>query len=234
MNILCVDTSGVSAGVAMLRAGKLCYEAQLTHGRTHSQCIMPMVDDGMSQLNLSPTDIDLYAAVVGPGSFTGVRIGVSTIKAMAHAAGKPCIGIDALEALAAGIHVFDGVICPIFDARAQQVYGAAFEAGLSPKRIMDDVAMKLEDYLAQIKAMKRAALFIGDGAKAFAREIGEAMGESAHFAPQHLNGVRAASAAMLAMEYKAGAGDYLSLEPLYLRAPQAERERLAREAASHA
>ena len=143
MNILCVDTSGPSAGVAVLRDGRLVFECSLIHGRTHSQCIMPMVEQGLAGAGLQAGDVDLFAAVVGPGSFTGVRIGVSTVKALAHATQRPCIGVDALEALAAGIQDFGGLICPILDARAQQVYGAVFRAGLPPVRVAEDAAEKL-------------------------------------------------------------------------------------------
>ena len=140
MNILMIDTSGPACGVAISRDGQIVCEMQLTSGKTHSQRVMPMVDQALALCEMTVTDVDLFGAVVGPGSFTGVRIGVSTVKALAHAAGKPCIGIDALEALAANAPYFDGVICPILDARAQQVYGAMFEGGMPPRRLMDDEA----------------------------------------------------------------------------------------------
>lgn len=234
MNVLCIDTSGPSAGVAVLKDGRLAFECELTHGMTHSQCIMPMVEQGLAGAGLQTGDIDLFAAVVGPGSFTGVRIGVSTVKALAHAADKPCVGVDALEALAAGISGFDGMICPILDARAQQVYGAAFEAGLPPVRLMDDTAQKLAEFLPKIKAMGKRTLFLGDGAPVFENAIREALGDQAAFAPAHLHGLRAGSAAVLASLRAQEATDFLHLMPLYLRAPQAERERAAREAKSHA
>ena len=147
MNILMIDTSGPACGVALMKDGAIVYEAQLVSGRTHSQRVMPMVDTALSMSDMQMSDIDLFGAVLGPGSFTGVRIGVSTVKALAHAAGKPCIGVDALHALAANVSGFDGVVCPILDARAQQVYGAMFRAGDVPQRLMDDEAMKLVDFL---------------------------------------------------------------------------------------
>ena len=233
MNLLCIDTSGPSAGVAILKDGHLAYECELTHGRTHSQCIMPMVDQGLSGVGLTPGDVDLFAAVVGPGSFTGVRIGVSTVKALAHATGKPCIGVDALEALAAGIQDFQGIVCPILDARAQQVYGAAFRAGDPPVRLMDDTVEKLIEYLPRVRAMGQRALFVGDGSPVFEAAIREYLGEQASFAPAHLCGLRAGSAVVLAQRRAGEAVDFLHLMPLYLRAPQAERERAAREAKRH-
>jgi len=237
MNILMIDTSGPACGVAVAVDGKIVCEMQLTSGKTHSQRVMPMVDQALSMCEMTTADIDLFGAVVGPGSFTGVRIGVATVKALAHAAGKPCIGVDALEALAANVTGFDGVICPILDARAQQVYGAMFQCGMPPVRLMDDEAEKLTAFLDRVDAMGTEALFLGDGVSALKNAIVERLGEKARFAPaQHL-GLRAASACALAAEYAKDENnlkDCMTLLPLYLRAPQAERERAAKLAAQAA
>ena len=234
MNILMIDTSGPACGVAIAQNDRIICELQLTSGKTHSQRVMPMVDQALEMCEMTVSDIDLFGAVVGPGSFTGVRIGVSTVKALAHAAGKPCIGIDALEALAANVTSFDGVVCPILDARAQQVYGAMFESGMPPVRLMEDEAEKLTLYLDRVEATGKAALFLGDGAAAFEAPIRERLGDKAYFAPAQHAGLRAASACALAMEYAKDEGnlkDCMTLLPLYLRAPQAERERAAKLAA---
>ena len=234
MNILMIDTSGPACGVAVSRDGQIVCELQLTSGKTHSQRVMPMVDQALALCEMAVTDVDLFGAVVGPGSFTGVRIGVSTVKALAHAAGKPCIGIDALEALAANAPYFDGVICPILDARAQQVYGAMFEGGMPPKRLMDDEAEKLSLLLDRVEATGRDALFLGDGVAAMRDAIAARLGDKAHFAPAQHVGLRAASACALAQTYaedKSCLKDCMTLLPLYLRAPQAERERAAKLAA---
>ena len=234
MNILMIDTSGPACGVAVSQNGKIVCELQLTSGKTHSQRVMPMVDRALEMCEMTVSDIDLFGAVVGPGSFTGVRIGVSTVKALAHAAGKPCIGIDALEALAANVTGFDGVVCPILDARAQQVYGAMFESGMPPVRMMEDEAEKLTLFLDRVEATGKNALFLGDGVETCRAAIEARLGEKAHFAPaQHL-GLRAASACALAAEYakdEENLKDCMTLLPLYLRAPQAERERAAKLAA---
>ncbi|MBR4038648.1 MAG: tRNA (adenosine(37)-N6)-threonylcarbamoyltransferase complex dimerization subunit type 1 TsaB [Clostridia bacterium] len=234
MNILMIDTSGPACSVAVMKDGQIICELQLTSGKTHSQRVMPMVDQALTMCEMTVADIDLFGAVAGPGSFTGVRIGVSSVKALAHAAGEPCIGVDALEALAANVSGFDGLVCPILDARAQQVYGAMFESGMPPVRIMDDEAEKLTVYLERVKADGRDALFLGDGAAAFETVIREQLGDKAHFAPAHHAGLRAASACALAAEYakdEANLKDCMTLLPLYLRAPQAERERAAKLAA---
>ena len=234
MNILMIDTSGPACGVAVMRDGAIVYEAQLVSGRTHSQRVMPMVDAALSMSDMQVGDIDLFGAVLGPGSFTGVRIGVSTVKALAHAAGRRCIGVDALHALAANVTAFDGVVCPILDARAQQVYGAMFRAGDVPQRLMEDEAMKLVDFLELVDKTGEDALFLGDGVAAFKEKITERLGSRAHFAPaQHMN-LRAGSACAAAQKLydadESAAVDCIHLLPLYLRAPQAERERAAREA----
>lgn len=234
MNILMIDTSGPACGVALMREGRLIYEAQLTSGRNHSQRMLPMADTALRMSDMTMEEVDLFGVVVGPGSFTGVRIGVSTVKAMAHAAGKPCIGVDALEALAANIASFDGVVCPILDARAQQVYGAMFRAGEYPQRLMPDEAMKLTEFLDKVEETGEEAIFLGDGAQAFEEAIRERMGHRAHFAGAQHQGLRSGCACVLAArKAEEGAEDYLTLMPVYLRAPQAERERAAREAQKH-
>ena len=233
MNILMIDTSGPACGVAIMRDGRLIYEAELVNKQTHSQRVMPMADAALAMSDMTAAEIDVFGAVTGPGSFTGVRIGVSTVKALAHAANKPCIAVDALEALAANVTAFDGVVCPILDARAQQVYGAMFKNG---ERVLEDVVEKLTLFLDRVEATGEDALFLGDGAPGFEAAIRERLGEKAHFVqPQH-NGLRAGSACALAaqkLEKGEAPLDYITLLPLYLRAPQAERERAAREGAQH-
>ena len=234
MNILMIDTSGPACGVAIAKDGQIICEMQLTSGKTHSQRVMPMVGSALEMCEMGVKDIDLFGVVAGPGSFTGVRIGVSTAKALAHACGKPCIGVDALQALAANIAAFDGVICPILDARAQQVYGAMFESGMPPVRLMEDTAEKLTAFLDRCEATDRNCLFLGDGAAAFEKAIRERLGDKAHFAAAQHADLRAASACALAeceAKDEANLKDCMTLLPLYLRAPQAERERAAKMAA---
>ena len=225
MNILVIDTSGPACGVAVAQAGKIVCELQLTSGRTHSQRVMPMVDTALALCELTPADIDVFGAVVGPGSFTGVRIGVSTVKALAQATGKPCLGVDALEALAYGACGFVGTIAPMFDARRSQVYAAAFAGGAEFARLQDDVAAPLDEFVRGLP--QGEVLFLGDGADAGRARIAE-LRPGARFAPAHMNFPRAAAVCALAQAHPERAVDYLALKPLYLRAPQAERERLAK------
>lgn len=230
MNILALDTSGPVCGVAIADETAVRYEGAAVNRFTHSVSLMRMVDEAFEHTGLTMPDIGLFAAVVGPGSFTGVRIGVSTVKGLAHGAGKPCVGINALEALAAGFMDTQALLCPIQDARAGQVYGAAFVAGLPPQRRMDDCAAKLDDYLALALAVaeSRPLLFMGDGVAPCQERIAARLGERALFAPPHLCALRPAAVCMLAHARKGEQVDYLTLMPHYLRAPQAERARAER------
>ena len=135
--VLTIDTSGPVAGCAVLRGGRIVHLVAMNHGLTHSETIMPAVDAALEGAGLRCGDVDVFAAVAGPGSFTGVRIGVCAAKGLAHAVGKPCAAVHALEALAMNFYGFDGLCCPILDARRGQVYCAAFDmAGGMPTRAM--------------------------------------------------------------------------------------------------
>ena len=228
MILFCLDTSGPVAGVAIIQDGAVRYEAMAVNKFTHSQSILPMTEEAFRHTGLEVGQTDFFAVTVGPGSFTGVRIGVSTVKGLAHAAGKPCVPVGALEAMAAGLTPFHGVICPIQDARAGQVYGAAF-AGGTLERMLPDEPIKLEEYLAKVSAFGRDMLFLGDGMPVHRERIAEILGEKARFAPPHLAFLRPASAAFLAWEKREEAVEYKNLSPLYLRPPQAERQRNLRE-----
>ena len=228
MILFCLDTSGPVAGVALMEDGVIRYEAMAVNAFTHSQSILPMTEEAFAHTGLQIAQTDYFAVTVGPGSFTGVRIGVSTVKALAHAAGKPCIAVDALEAMAAGVMPYPGIICPIQDARAGQVYGAAFRGG-SLERMLPDAPVKLEEYLEKAAAFGENMLFLGDGMPVHREAIAAILGERAAFAPAHLAFLRPASAAYLAWQRRAEAVEYRKLSPLYLRPPQAERQKNLRE-----
>ena len=228
MILLCLDTSGPVAGVAIMENGNIRYEAMAVNSFTHSQSILPMVEEAYLRTGLQVENTDYFAVTVGPGSFTGVRIGVSTVKALAHAAGKACIAVDALESMANGVLPFDGIICPIQDARAGQVYGAAFE-GQTMQRLLPDEPIKLEEYLEKVSAFGKKMMFLGDGMPVHKEKIAEILGDKAVFASAHLSYLRPAAAAQLAWEKQSEAVSYLDLQPLYLRAPQAERQKNLRE-----
>ena len=227
MLILALDTSGPVAGVAIWEDGRIRYEAAAVNKLTHSASIMPMVEEALARADLKKEQLTHLAVTAGPGSFTGVRIGVTAVKAMAHALGLPCIAVDTLEATAAGIESENAVICPIQDARVQQVYGAAFRNG---ERLMQDCALKLEEYLEALAAFDGPYLFTGDGIVPYREHIVQALGKNARFASAHNAYLRPAAVAFLAARDTDRAVDYLTLQPMYLRAPQAERARALREA----
>lgn len=204
-----------------MRDGAIVYEASAINRMTHSVNLLPMIDDACQSAGLTIAELDRIAVVSGPGSFTGVRIGVSTVKGLAHAHNTPCVAVDALETMAAGAGEFSGVICPIQDARAGQVYGAAFTAGdARPERLMEDIPLKLEEYVQIIRPFGDRFLFLGDGMPVHREKLMKLLGDAAVFAKPALAFLRPASVAYLA-SLAEDTVDYLALEPLYLRAPNA-------------
>ena len=205
---------------------KVCSEFTAQNRNTHSASLMPMVEAALTAAGTEIGELDAIAAVTGPGSFTGVRIGVATAKGLAHGAGIPCIPVDALEALSLSAGGFDGVVCPIQDARAGQVYGAAFRDG---KRLTADEPLKLEDFLEKILTFGERFLFLGDGAPVHREKILEILGEKAVFAPAHLNYLRPSAAGVLALRSEKRT-DYLNLQATYLRPPNAQKNKKLLEA----
>ena len=226
MILLAVDTSGPVAGVAVVQDGLVRYEAMVRNKLTHSENMMPMVEEALNRCGLSAEQLDLLGVTVGPGSFTGVRLGVTAVKALAHALGIPAVAVDALDATAQNGAFFDGAVCPIQDARAGQVYGAAYLRG---EKVIGDAPVKLTDFCAQASALSEKCLFLGDGAYAYRAQITEALGERAVLAPEGLCYLRPAAVALRAWQDRDRAVDYLSLQPMYLRAQQAERQKNLRE-----
>ena len=221
LKLLAIDTSGPVCGVAVMKDGAIVYEASAINRMTHSVNLLPMIDTACQSAGLTIGELDRIAVVSGPGSFTGVRIGVSTVKGLAHAHNTPCVAVDALEAMAAGAGEFAGVICPIQDARAGQVYGAAFSHGdTRPERLLPDAPMKLEEYVEAIQSIGDRFLFLGDGMPVHRAKLEELLGDAAVFAQPQLAFLRPASAAYLASLMEETV-DYLALEPMYLRAPNA-------------
>ncbi len=226
MTILVLDTSGPVCGVAVLEGEKVLSEYTAQNRNTHSANLMPMAEAALEAAGKTIGEMDAVAAVTGPGSFTGVRIGVATAKGLAQGAGIPCIPVDALEALSLSAGGFTGVICPIQDARAGQVYGAAFRDG---ERLTENAPMKLEEFLAQVQPLGEAFLFLGDGVPVHREKIREILGERAVFAPPHLSYLRPAAAGWIAMRSEKRV-DYLHLEATYLRPPNAQKNKKLLEA----
>jgi len=227
LKVLAVDTSSNVATAAVIDNTKLLGEYMLNHGKTHSQKLMPMIQGLMQSLDLQPGDIDIYAASSGPGSFTGLRIGITSIKAMAYAAQKPVVSVPALDALAYNIPVTEALICPIMDARNNQVYTAIY-------KWEKNMQVKLTEYmgvhiseLVEIAAGKnQRVVFLGDGLGVHRAFLKTQLEERCEFPQDNLILQRASSVAILA-GIKASMGmleSCFDMVPFYLRKSQAERE----------
>lgn len=237
MLILALDSTAVAASVAVTEDERLLALYTLNNGNTHSETLLPMVESIMTRLGRTVADIDLFAASVGPGSFTGVRIGAATIKGLAFGRNKPCAAVSTLEALAenlAGTARLGEIVCPVMNARRSQVYNALFlvgEDGLT--RVTDDRAIAIADLEAELADMDASAdapvHLVGDGvAVTLAGAKDPAIFRPA---PALLRDQNAYSVAVCALR-AARAGQVVSdteLAPVYLRPCQAERERMERE-----
>ena len=229
MILFCLDTSGPVAGVALMEDGAVRYEAMTVNAMTHSQSILPMAEEAYRRAGLEMQKTDWFAVTVGPGSFTGVRIGVSTVKGLAHALDRPCIPVDALEALSVSAGDFEGAVCPIQDARAGQVYGAAFRR---EERLTGDAPMKLEEYLSTVETLGNRFLFIGDGVTVHREAISRRLGDKAEFAPPFRCFLRPSAAGSIALS-RGTETDYLGLQATYLRPPNAQKNKKLLEAMGH-
>jgi len=223
MRILGVDTSSKVATAAICEDDKLVCEFILNNKMTHSQTIMPIIDECLKNSELSAEDIDVFAVSEGPGSFTGLRIGVTTIKGLAHAVNKPVVGVNTIEAMAYNLPFCPYVISPIMDARREQVYNAIYKFdGEVLCEIKDPRAISIQELLDELDKMGENAVFLGDGVPVFKEKIKEVLGEKALFAPYNANMQRASSVCLAARNKEAI--HYSKLSPIYLRKSQAERE----------
>jgi tRNA threonylcarbamoyladenosine biosynthesis protein TsaB len=225
MKVLAVDTSSVIAAVAVMDNDTLLCEYILNDKKTHSQKLMPMISEIMRNTGLTPKDIDVFAASTGPGSFTGLRIGITTIKAMAYAAQKPAAGIPTLDVLAFNIPLTENLVCPIMDARNNQVYTAVYMWKDSrQKRITDYMGIHVNELADLLKEKNKNVIFAGDGIYIHTDYFHRQLGEKCIIAPGSHRLQRASAIASLAME-RATQGLLQKSEdlvPFYLRKSQAE------------
>ena len=223
MIILSLDSTSVTASVAISENGVVLAEYFINNGLTHSQTLMPMVEQTLIDSKKNIKDVDLFAITNGPGSFTGVRIGIATVKGMADAMNKKCIAVSTLEAIAEPLKNKDCIACAVMDARCNQVYTATFENG---NRLCEDKAMLIDDLGEELKQYNKKIVFIGDGAELCYNKLCEILPNS-QLADENIRYVHASSICRLA-EKKAKNGEELidsaKLVPFYLRVPQAERE----------
>lgn len=226
--ILAVECSAKAASAAIGLDGELYAHYFQNNGQTHSRSIMPMVQDMLKCSGKRLEDVDAIAVAVGPGSFTGLRIGIAAVKGMAWAADKPCIAVSTLEAMAEQVSFFDGVICCAMDARRGQVYNALFETEKGNlKRLTPDRAISLQELGEELKNVKKRIITLGDGASLCYNHLRDS-GIDVEMAPRNLAMQSAAGVLFAAQRlYCEGATISCSeLEPNYLRLSQAERERL--------
>ncbi len=227
MKILAIDSSGLVASVALLEDDTVLAEYSVNYKKTHSQTLVPMLDEVRRMTDLDLQTVDAIAIAKGPGSFTGLRIGSATAKGLGLALEKPLIPVGTVEGLAFNAWNYPGLICPIMDARRSQVYTGIyrFKDG-QLETLKDQCALALEELLEILNGMQENVLFLGDGCPVYEDLIREKIKVPYAFAPPHMNRQRAASLGALAMEYyRRGITETADEHrPVYLRKSQAERE----------
>ncbi|MBQ8325916.1 MAG: tRNA (adenosine(37)-N6)-threonylcarbamoyltransferase complex dimerization subunit type 1 TsaB [Lachnospiraceae bacterium] len=233
MKLLALDSSGLVASVAVMEDDTMVAEYTMNYKKTHSQTLVPMLDQMSKMIELDLNTIDAIAIASGPGSFTGLRIGSATAKGLGLALNKPIIPVPTVDALAYNLCGNTGVICPIMDARRNQVYTGIYQfvsdgcEGFVMKTLQTQTAVLIQDIVSQLNELGQPVIFIGDGVPVFKEQLKELMKVPYSFAPAHLSRQRAAAVGALGMiYYKEGKFESAALhEPEYLRMSQAERER---------
>lgn len=232
MIILSIDSSTPVAGIAVSDGMQLLGEITLNTKNTHSEKLMPLVKHLLDELTLSVNDLDAIAVTQGPGSFTGLRIGMATAKGLAQGAGKKLIAVPTLDCLAQNLLHYPGIICPIMNAQKKQVYTAIYRSGRDKlERLSDYQAIAVEQLAAQLKELKEDIWFVGDGVAAFADVFQELLGDACRFADGHNILPRAGALAMLAAERASEErfDDLYQAELIYIRKSEAEVQWEARQ-----
>ena len=235
MKILAFDSSGLVASVAIVQDDNLIAEYTTNYKKTHSQTLLPMLDEVVRMTETDKKSFDLLAVAAGPGSFTGLRIGSATVKGLALAWDIPVVAVPTLEALAYNAWGSRRIICPIMDARRRQVYTGLYRFDKDDKIevLMDQIPMDIDELIEVLVDRGEKVLFVGDGIDVYADTIRQKMTVPFSFAPAHMNKQRAGSVAVAAKKrYEEGiytSGD--DFAPEYLRQSQAERERAERQKA---
>lgn len=236
--ILAIDTSATPVSCAILRDERLLVSYFSHTGLTHSQTLMPMVQSALSTAQLAMADIDALAVTAGPGSFTGVRIGVSAVKGLAFANDLPCVPVSTLAAMAKNVEglPFDGIVCCVMDARCRQVYCALFsqDGDGNQRRLTPDEAIPLDELRDRLMSLDRPIMFVGDGSQLCYDALAESLAHCV-LAPLPCRLQSAVGAAMEARDAleKGQTVNAQELLPTYLRLPQAERELRSRQAAEN-
>ena len=222
MKILAVDTATTSCSVAVIDNSSVCAELTTHKKQTHSKHLMTTIDSVLKSADYRAGDLDGFAVTIGPGSFTGLRIGMATIKGLASVADKPVVGVSSLETLAWQCSAHTRLICPLLDARKAEVYGATYR--FSKDRLIQQTpacAVKPEIFVGEIN---EPCVFIGSGAQLYQKKIQDALGAKAHFVPEDQNIIRASSVGFLSLKrFKTNDTDRVAdLAPFYIRKSDAE------------
>lgn len=234
MKILSIDTSSNICGVSILEDTNLICKLDADTGRTHSENLMPMIDEALKKTELKPTDINLIVCDIGPGSFTGIRIGVATAKAFSDSLDIPCVGISSLEALACKV-MFLGYVCSMIDCKNDNCYFALYEKkddGL--ETLIEPQAESVEGALAILSSYYQDTLtntqiaFVGDGAEIYKTEISQTF-ENADFLPDEFNVLNSDALALAGLSKFNSGIELDDVLPLYLKKPQAQRQLEERE-----
>jgi tRNA threonylcarbamoyladenosine biosynthesis protein TsaB len=228
MKLLAIDSSGMVASVAIVTEDTLLAEYSVNYKKKHSQTLLPMLDEIIKMTELDLSEVDAIAVAAGPGSFTGLRIGSATVKGLGLALGKPIVPVPTLEGLAYNLHGTDKLICPMMDARRDQVYTGLYEFNENELyTLCKQRTAAVEDIIKEINRLGRQVIYLGDGADAYREIIKDTTEVDYHFAPIHLNRQRAGAIGALGITYFKqnkieSAAEHV---PIYLRLSQAERER---------
>lgn len=231
MRILALDSSGLVASVAIVEEEQTIAEYTVNYKKTHSQTLLPMLDEVVRMTEQDLGTIDAIAVAGGPGSFTGLRIGSATAKGLGLALDKPLIHIPTVDGLAYNLYGTKGLVCPIMDARRRQVYTGIYRVEEAFETIEPQMAVPVEELAEKLNAYGEPVIFLGDGVPVYRNLISELLTVPYRFAPLHLNRQRAAAVGALAVTcYREGRIETAEEhQPDYLRVSQAERERAEKE-----
>ena len=230
MKILAIEASGPVAGCALWEDRTLTAEYSVQYKKKHSQSLVPMLDEMREMIDLDLSGIDFIAVTSGPGSFTGLRIGAATVKGLGLALDKPVLPVPTVDSLACNLYGTDRLICPLMDARRQQVYTGIYENRDGLNVLRPQCVTALADIVEELNQLGREVIFLGDGVPVNEKALAELMKVPYLLAPAHLNRQRAAATAVRAAQiYEEKGQEALvssdDFRPEYLRVPQAERER---------
>ena len=228
MRILALDSSGLVATVAIVEEEQILAEYTVNYKKTHSQTLLPMLDEIVKMTEFDLQTIDAIAVAGGPGSFTGLRIGSATAKGLGLALDKPLIHIPTVDGLAYNLYGNSGLICPIMDARRNQVYTGVYRfVGEQFEIVEVQMAISLEELMEKLNSYGEKVTFLGDGVPVYKEQLEKGLCTEYSFAPAHKNRQSAAAVGALAMQYLKEGKTETAMEhqPDYLRLSQAERER---------